>query len=85
MTLVAVVSLAETEQPDATRIDFQLSVRIPMRDGVRLCATAYAPRQQAAPAPAYLSLRHTLVRRTTTLSALFVPFGKNRRIRRAAG
>lgn len=42
--------------PDAARIEFHWGVQIPMRDGVRLNATVYTPKDQAAPAPCIFTL-----------------------------
>jgi putative CocE/NonD family hydrolase len=40
----------------AARVDFQWNATIPMRDGVRLHATLYTPRDQKAPAPCIFTL-----------------------------
>jgi putative CocE/NonD family hydrolase len=42
--------------PDASRVQFSWGVKIPMRDGVRLNATVYTPREQKAPAPCIFTL-----------------------------
>jgi uncharacterized protein len=41
---------------DAEKVSFQWGVKIPMRDGVRLNATVYTPREQQAPAPCIVTL-----------------------------
>lgn len=51
--------LADAPPPqahDATKIDFQWGVRIPLRDGPHLNATLYTPRDQQAPAPCIFTL-----------------------------
>jgi uncharacterized protein len=50
---------SSNEQPppsDATRVDFHWNEKIPLRDGVRLSATVYTPRDQKAPAPCLFTL-----------------------------
>ena len=48
---------AESPPPvDAARVNFKFSVMIPMRDGVRLHASLYTPRNQNAPAPCIVTL-----------------------------
>jgi len=42
--------------PDAAKVQFTWSVRIPLRDGVHLNATLYTPRDQKAPAPCIFTL-----------------------------
>lgn len=45
-----------TAPPNATRVNLQWGVKIPLRDGVRLNATLYTPREQKAPAPCIFTL-----------------------------
>jgi uncharacterized protein len=42
--------------PDAAKIDFHWGVKIPMRDGIRLDATLYTPKNAGAPAPCVFTL-----------------------------
>ena len=42
--------------PDAAKVQFAWGVKIPLRDGVRLNATVYTPRDQKAPAPCIFTL-----------------------------
>jgi putative CocE/NonD family hydrolase len=42
--------------PDASKVQFSWGVKIPMRDGVRLNATLYTPRDQKGPAPCIFTL-----------------------------
>jgi predicted acyl esterase len=42
--------------PDAARVNIQWSVKVPLRDGIRLDATLYAPKDQNAPAPCVVTL-----------------------------
>jgi uncharacterized protein len=42
--------------PDAAKVQFTWSVKIPLRDGVHLNATVYTPRDQEAPAPCIFTL-----------------------------
>ena len=42
--------------PDASKVEFRWGEKIPMRDGVRLNATVYLPREQKAPAPCVFTL-----------------------------
>jgi hypothetical protein len=42
--------------PDASKVDFHWDQKIPLRDGVRLSATVYTPRDQKAPAPCIFTL-----------------------------
>jgi putative CocE/NonD family hydrolase len=44
------------EPPDASKVQLSWGVRIPMRDGVRLNATLYTPRDQKEPAPCVFTL-----------------------------
>jgi putative CocE/NonD family hydrolase len=46
----------EAESPAAVQVDFRWNATIPMRDGVRLHATVYTPRDQKAPAPCIFTL-----------------------------
>ena len=50
------IQVAAAEPPAASKVRFQWGVKIPMRDGIKLNATAYVPRQQAAPAPCIFTL-----------------------------
>lgn len=52
------VSLAAEAPPaiDVAKVNFQWSVKIPLRDGVRLNATVYTPKNQQAPAPCVFTL-----------------------------
>jgi len=55
---LAVAQAAEAPAPfDAAKVTLQWGVRIPMRDGVRLGATLYAPKEQKAPDSARVALR----------------------------
>ena len=47
---------AEDAAPDPALVRFQWGVRIPMRDGVHLNATAYIPAKQKSPAPCVFTL-----------------------------
>lgn len=42
--------------PDSEKVKFQWGVKIPLRDGVKLNATVYTPRQQKEPAPCVFTL-----------------------------
>jgi uncharacterized protein len=42
--------------PDPAQVKFQWGVKIPLRDGVKLNATVYTPREQKAPAPCVFTL-----------------------------
>ncbi|HET9447622.1 MAG TPA: hypothetical protein VFO35_15250, partial [Steroidobacteraceae bacterium] len=42
--------------PDPMQVKFQWGVKIPLRDGVKLNATVYTPRNQNAPAPCVFTL-----------------------------
>jgi predicted acyl esterase len=42
--------------PDAERVQVKWGVKIPLRDGVKLDATVYTPRQQNEPAPCIFTL-----------------------------
>ena len=42
--------------PDPARVKFQWGVKIPLRDGVKLNATVYTPRDQKEPAPCVFTL-----------------------------
>jgi uncharacterized protein len=50
------VMVAAEVTADAASVDFVMSVNVPMRDGVRLHASLYTPRKQAAPAPCIFTL-----------------------------
>jgi uncharacterized protein len=55
--VVPVCNSADAPQaPDASKVSFQWGVKIPMRDGVHLNATAYTPKDQQAPAPCVFTL-----------------------------
>ena len=48
---------AEQPQPwDASKVELTWGVKIPMRDGIRLNATVYTPKEQKAPAPCIFTL-----------------------------
>lgn len=55
---VAYATHADTAPPvpDAANVRFQWGVKIPMRDGVRLHATVYLPKQSQSPAPCLFTL-----------------------------
>jgi len=55
LPFVAMADQAPTT-PDADRVQWQWGVQVPMRDGVRLNATVYTPRDQIAPAPCIFTL-----------------------------
>ena len=56
-SLAAPVRGADAPQaPDAAKVSFQWGVKIPLRDGVKLNATVYTPREQKAPAPCVFTL-----------------------------
>jgi putative CocE/NonD family hydrolase len=42
--------------PDSAKIDLKWGVKIPLRDGVKLNATVYTPKNQAGPAPCIFTL-----------------------------
>lgn len=44
------------KEPDVSRVQFSWGVRIPLRDGIHLNATAYLPREQQEPAPCVFTL-----------------------------
>lgn len=50
------VGPAREAEADAARVDFRWGVEIPMRDGVRLNATVYLPRDGELPAPCVFTL-----------------------------
>jgi len=55
--LAAQVSATDApREPDASKIDLQWGVRIPLRDGVTLNATVYTPKGQESPAPCVVTL-----------------------------
>lgn len=56
--LVACEALADepAPPPDPAQVKFQWGVKIPLRDGVKLNATVYTPREQKAPAPCIFTL-----------------------------
>ena len=58
--LLAAPGAYPAEPPDpvaqAAKVDFRWGVKIPLRDGVRLNATVYTPRDQQAPAPCLFTL-----------------------------
>src|SRR5450631_1884009 len=55
LPFVAMADQAPTT-PDADRVQWQWGIEVPMRDGVRLNATVYTPRDQIAPAPCIFTL-----------------------------
>lgn len=56
LATVAVQADQPASPPDAERVKFQWGVKIPLRDGVKLSATVYTPRQQNEPAPCIFTL-----------------------------
>ncbi|MGH8178589.1 MAG: CocE/NonD family hydrolase [Steroidobacter sp.] len=56
--IVAAAVLADESAPppDAARVKFQWGVKIPLRDGVKLNATVYTPRDHETPAPCVFTL-----------------------------
>jgi hypothetical protein len=57
LVCVPCVHAAEAPQPwDASKVELAWGVKIPMRDGVRLNATVYTPKEQKAPAPCIFTL-----------------------------
>lgn len=58
LPLVGAVAASGTPEPepDAANVDLHWGVKIPLRDGVRLNATVYTPREQKAPAPCIFTL-----------------------------
>jgi uncharacterized protein len=46
----------QAQPPDAASVDFAWGVKIPMRDGARLNATVYTPKDRKAPAPCIFTL-----------------------------
>ena len=55
--LVAISGVrADEPGPDSGQVKFQWGVKIPLRDGVKLNATVYTPRQQKEPAPCVFTL-----------------------------
>ena len=52
----AAIAAEKPAAPDASRVDFHWSVKIPLRDGVHLNATVYTPRDQKEPAPCIFTL-----------------------------
>src|SRR4030095_16642939 len=56
-TLIAFEALADAPPPpDAAKVKWQWGVKIPLRDGVKLNATVYTPRDQKEPAPCVFTL-----------------------------
>src|ERR1700741_2910477 len=57
-TLLTCAALADAPPPppDPAQVKFQWGVKIPLRDGVKLNATVYTPRQQKEPAPCVFTL-----------------------------
>lgn len=47
---------AEPPPPDTASVDFAWGVKIPMRDGIRLNATVYTPKDRKTPAPCLFTL-----------------------------
>jgi putative CocE/NonD family hydrolase len=56
LTALAHASDGAPAPPDASKVQFSWSVKIPMRDGVRLNATLYTPKDQKEPAPCVFTL-----------------------------
>lgn len=56
--MITATARADAPAPaaDAEKVKFQWGVKIPLRDGVKLNATVYTPRQQKAPAPCVFTL-----------------------------
>jgi putative CocE/NonD family hydrolase len=50
------VEAADAPAPDAAHVQFQWGVKIALRDGIRLNATIYLPKDQAGPAPCVFTL-----------------------------
>jgi putative CocE/NonD family hydrolase len=55
-SLIQAQGLASPPVSDAEQIKFEWSVKIPLRDGVRLNATLYTPKRQQAPAPCVFTM-----------------------------
>ena len=56
-TLVAFQTFADAPPPpDPAKVKWQWGVKIPLRDGVKLNATVYTPRDQKSPAPCVFTL-----------------------------
>ncbi len=51
-----IVLAEDVPVPDAAKIEFHWGVKIPMRDGVRLNATVYTPKDQKEPVPCVFTL-----------------------------
>ena len=51
-----ILAAAPTSAAEPTAVDFHWGVKIPLRDGVKLNATLYRPRGQAAPLPCVFTL-----------------------------
>jgi putative CocE/NonD family hydrolase len=56
MIVAAATWAEERTAPDPGKVSFQWGVKIPLRDGVKLNATVYTPRQQREPAPCIFTL-----------------------------
>ncbi|MET0535343.1 MAG: CocE/NonD family hydrolase [Steroidobacter sp.] len=56
LSLVEVTRADEPAPPPAEQVKFQWGVKIPLRDGVKLNATVYTPKQQKTPAPCIFTL-----------------------------
>lgn len=56
LVLLVAFGARADEPPAAEQVKFQWGVKIPLRDGVKLNATVYTPRQQKAPAPCIFTL-----------------------------
>ena len=54
--IATVVPLAAATVPDAAKVEMRWDVRIPLRDGIKLSATVYLPKGQAAPASCIFTL-----------------------------
>ena len=56
--LIASEAMADAPPPppDPAQVKFQWGVKIPLRDGVKLNATVYTPREQKEPAPCVFTL-----------------------------
>jgi predicted acyl esterase len=55
--LITFAALADAPPaPDPAKVKWQWGVKIPLRDGVKLNATVYTPREQKEPAPCVFTL-----------------------------
>jgi predicted acyl esterase len=56
LTSVTLAAHAADAVPPADPVEFQWGVKIPLRDGVKLNATVYTPKDQKSPAPCLFTL-----------------------------